>query len=135
MRGKPLPAGPCGPPNENPRMILTRDWPNPHRGPNGNNYLPICFLQMRISDSPNAYDLESPWLSRGRSAFSKMESPWGLQMLGSEDPILSRDRESHVNAIKKAEFIGLASQGQAPTQTHRSDWADKTASLLGEDLM
>jgi hypothetical protein len=46
-----------------------------------------------------------------------------------------RDRESHVNAINKAEFIGLASQGQAPTQTHRSDWADKTPSLFGEDLM
>jgi hypothetical protein len=56
-------------------------------------------------------------------------------LLGSENPIPPRDRESHVNAINKAEFIELASQGQAPTQTHRSDWADKTPSLFREDLI
>jgi hypothetical protein len=59
----------------------------------------------------------------------------GPSNVGSEDSIPSRDRESLMNAIKKAEFIGLASQGQAPTQTHRSDWAKKTMSLFGEDLM
>jgi hypothetical protein len=58
-----------------------------------------------------------------------------FRLLGSENPIPPRDRESHVNAINKAEFIELASQGQAPTQTHRSDWADKTPSLFREDLI
>jgi hypothetical protein len=56
-------------------------------------------------------------------------------LLGSENPIPPRDRESRVNAINKAEFIELASRGQAPTQTHRSDWADKTPSLFREDLI
>jgi hypothetical protein len=56
-------------------------------------------------------------------------------LLGSENPIPPRDRESCVNAINKAEFIELANQGQAPTQTHRSDWADKTPSLFREDLI
>jgi hypothetical protein len=56
-------------------------------------------------------------------------------LLGSENPIPPRDRELRVNAINKAEFIELASQGQAPTQTHRSDWADKTPSLFSEDLI
>jgi hypothetical protein len=60
---------------------------------------------------------------------------WQVRVLGSENPIPLRDRESHVNAINKAEFIELASQGQAPTQTHRSDWADKTPSLFREDLI
>jgi hypothetical protein len=36
------------------------------------------------------------------------------------NPIPPRDREPGVNAINKAEFIGLASQGQAPTQTRRT---------------
>jgi hypothetical protein len=58
-----------------------------------------------------------------------------ILVLGFENPIPPRDRESHVNAINKAEFIGLASQGQAYTQTHRSDWADKTPSLFREDLI
>jgi olfactory receptor len=58
-----------------------------------------------------------------------------VKVLGSENPIPLSDRESHVNAINKADFIELASQGQAPTQTHRSDWADKTPSLFREDLI
>jgi hypothetical protein len=44
----------------------------------------------------------------------KRVSRWILQMLGSENPIPPRDRVSRVNAINKAEFIELASQGQAP---------------------
>jgi hypothetical protein len=56
-------------------------------------------------------------------------------LLGYENPIPPGDRESRVNAINKAGFIELASQGQAPTQTHRSDWADKTPSLFREDFI
>jgi hypothetical protein len=59
----------------------------------------------------------------------------GRRVLGSENPIPPRDRESRVNATNKAEFIELASQGQPPTQTHRSDWADQTPSLFREDLI
>jgi hypothetical protein len=70
----------------------------------------------------------------------KFACPFGeafvfIIVLGSENPIPLRDRESRVIAINKAEFIELASQGQAPTQTHRSDWADKTPSLFREDLI
>jgi hypothetical protein len=39
-----------------------------------------------------------------------------------------------VNAINEAEFIGLASHGQSPTQTHRSDWADRPRASLGKIL-
>jgi hypothetical protein len=38
----------------------------------------------------------------------------------TRNPIPSRDREPGVNAINKAEFIGLASQGRAPTRTRRT---------------
>jgi hypothetical protein len=34
--------------------------------------------------------------------------------------LFPRDREPGVNAINKAEFIGLASQGRAPTRTRRT---------------
>jgi hypothetical protein len=44
MRGKPLPAGPCGPPNENPRMILPRRLakspPRPKRKQLSTNWFP-----------------------------------------------------------------------------------------------
>jgi hypothetical protein len=36
------------------------------------------------------------------------------------NPIPPRDREPGVNAINKAEFIGLVSQGRAPTRTCRT---------------
>jgi hypothetical protein len=36
------------------------------------------------------------------------------------NPIPPRDREPGMNAINKAEFIGLASQGRAPTRTRRT---------------
>lgn len=58
-----------------------------------------------------------------------------LTLLGSENPIPSRDRESRVNAINKAGFIVLAGQGLAPTQTRRSGRAGKTPSLFREDLI
>jgi hypothetical protein len=74
-----------------------------------------------------------PWSNFGAAAIRQQDM--SLRVLGSENPIPPRDRESPVNAVNKAEFIELASQGQAPTQTHRSDWADKTPSLFREDLI
>jgi hypothetical protein len=38
----------------------------------------------------------------------------------TRNPIPPRDREPGVNAINKEEFIGLASQGRAPTRTRKT---------------
>jgi hypothetical protein len=43
-----------------------------------------------------------------------------LHIVRTRNPIPPRDREPGVNAINKAEFIGLASQGRAPTRTRRT---------------
>jgi hypothetical protein len=43
-----------------------------------------------------------------------------IHIVRTRNPIPPRDREPGVNAINKAEFIGLASQGRAPTRTRRT---------------
>jgi hypothetical protein len=51
---------------------------------------------------------------------SRISSAGESTSVRTRNPIPPRDREPGVNAINKAEFIGLASQGQAPTRTRRT---------------
>jgi hypothetical protein len=105
MRGKPLPE----------RTL----WSS-LRFP-GRISLGIVESPMRVWDPPKCLGLEiAPAFSQAGSVSRENEISLGPPNVRTWSPIPPRDRRPGVNAINKAEFIGLASQGQASTRTRRT---------------